>query len=216
MQRTWHVVGQAGSHWNARAAIATGVAAFAQGVTTIVEMFWRSRPILPPFLHHTVGRKSALRDMASSWVPADYPVAAVIVIAVSAGGLESLRGTVKALRDGCKTSTFIVVHIRPQRSNLPSLLTFSGGPPASFAKDGEIIEGGRNYVAPPDRHITLDHERIHLSSGPKVHYTRPAADPLFVSAAKHFGKRVVGIVLSGGNSGKGQERGDSRRRRLVP
>ncbi len=47
--------------------------------------------------------------------------------------------------------------------------------------------------------MTLDHERIYLSSGPKVHYTRPAADPLFVSAAKHFGKRVVGIVLSGGD-----------------
>jgi len=60
MQRTCHVLDRAGSHWNARAAIATGVAAFAQGVTTIVEMFWRSRPILPPFLHHTVGRKSSV------------------------------------------------------------------------------------------------------------------------------------------------------------
>jgi two-component system chemotaxis response regulator CheB len=48
--------------------------------------------------------------------------------------------------------------------------------------------------------VTFDDERIQLSAGPKVHYTRPAADPLFVSAAKHFGKRVVGIVLSGGNS----------------
>lgn len=141
---------------------------------------------------------------------------AVVVIAASAGGLEPLREIVKALRDECKTSTFVVVHIGPQRSVLPSLLTFPGGPPASFALDGEIIEGGRIYVAPPDRHLTLDHERIHLSFGPKVHFTRPAADPLFVSAAKHFGKRVVGIVLSGGNSGKGQERGDSRRRRLVP
>jgi two-component system chemotaxis response regulator CheB len=125
---------------------------------------------------------------------------AVVVIAASAGGLEPLRDIVKALRDGCTTSTFIVVHIGPHRSDLPSLLTFSGGPPASFAKDGEVIEGGRICIAPPDRHITLDHERIHLSSGPKVHHTRPAADPLFVSAAKHFGKRVVGIVLSGGNS----------------
>jgi two-component system, chemotaxis family, protein-glutamate methylesterase/glutaminase len=143
---------------------------------------------------------AALRDTPSSWVPPDYPMGAVVVIAASAGGLEPLRDIVKALRDGCKTSTFIVVHIGSHRSNLPSLLTSSGGPPASFAQDGEIIEGGRIYIAPPDRHVTLDHERIHLSSGPKVHYTRPAADPLFVSAAKHFGKRVVGIVLSGGNS----------------
>ena len=60
MQRTCHAVDQADSHWNARAAIATGVAAFAQGVTTIVEIFWLSRPILPRFLHHTVGRKSSV------------------------------------------------------------------------------------------------------------------------------------------------------------
>ena len=124
---------------------------------------------------------------------------AVVVIAASAGGLAPLRAIIKALRDGCKTSTFIVVHIGSHPSNLPSLLTFSGGPPASFAQDGEIIEGGRIYIAPPDRHMTLDHDRIYLSSGPKVHHTRPAADPLFVSAAKHFGKRVVGIVLSGGD-----------------
>ena len=141
-----------------------------------------------------------LRGLEHCWVPLTYPMGAVVVIAASAGGLEPLREIVKALRDGCKTSTFIVVHIGPRQSNLPALLTFSGGPPASFAEDGEIIKGGRIYIAPPDRHVTLDHERIHLSSGPKVHYTRPAADPLFVSAAKHFGERVVGIVLSGGNS----------------
>jgi len=39
---------------------------------------------------------------------------AVIVIAASASGLESLRGIVKALRDSCKTSTFIVVNIGPR------------------------------------------------------------------------------------------------------
>jgi two-component system chemotaxis response regulator CheB len=142
----------------------------------------------------------ALHNTDSSWVPAEYPMGAVIVIAASAGGLEPLREIVKALRESCKTSTFVVVHIGPYQSNLPSPLTFSGGPPASFAQDSEFIEGGRIYVAPPDRHMTFDHGRIQLSSSPKVHYTRPAADPLFVSAAKHFGKRVVGIVLSGGNS----------------
>ena len=57
MQRTCHAVDQADSHWNARAAIATCVAAFVQGLTTIGEMFWRTPTILPPCLHHTVGRR---------------------------------------------------------------------------------------------------------------------------------------------------------------
>jgi two-component system chemotaxis response regulator CheB len=43
----------------------------------------------------------------------------------------------------------------------------------------------------------LDHGVIRLDHGAKVHYTRPAADPLFVSAAEAYGERVVGIVLSG-------------------
>jgi hypothetical protein len=47
-----------------------------------------------------------------------------------------------------------------------------------------------------------------LNQGPKVHHTRHAADPLFVSAAKTHGQRVIGIVLSGGD-------GDGPSRRAV-
>jgi two-component system, chemotaxis family, protein-glutamate methylesterase/glutaminase len=48
--------------------------------------------------------------------------------------------------------------------------------------------------------MVLEFASIRLSHGPKVHYTRPAADPLFISAAEAHGQRVMGIVLSGGSS----------------
>lgn len=49
--------------------------------------------------------------------------------------------------------------------------------------------------------MVLESGRIHLNRGPNVHHTRPAADPLFISAAQAYGAQVTGIVLSGGDSG---------------
>jgi two-component system chemotaxis response regulator CheB len=122
----------------------------------------------------------------------------IVVIAASAGGLNPLRQIVAALPEHCAASIFVVVHVGPNRSVLPSILSRSGFP-ATFATDGAMIEPGHIYVAPPDRHIVLEPGRIRLSDGPKVHNTRPAADPLFISAAETYGSRVIGIVLSGGD-----------------
>jgi two-component system chemotaxis response regulator CheB len=63
------------------------------------------------------------------------------------------------------------------------------------------IERGHIYVAPPDHHMTVGPIGfIRLDQGPREHYTRPAADPLFRSAASIYGSRVIGIILTGGGS----------------
>ena len=124
---------------------------------------------------------------------------AIIVIASSAGGLAPLRRIVAALPPGCSASVFVVQHIGANRSHLPDLLSACGSLRAAFARHGETIALGRIYVAPPDHHMRLRFGAISLDQGAKVHFARPAADPLFISAAETYGERVVGIVLSGSN-----------------
>jgi two-component system chemotaxis response regulator CheB len=122
-----------------------------------------------------------------------------VVIAASAGGLDLLRIIIAALPAPCAASIFIVWHIGAHPSMLPSILQHSSAVPVVFAEDGAEILPGHVYVAPPDRHVLLHATSMSLSTGPKVHFARPAADPMFISAAETHGAAVIGIVLSGGD-----------------
>src|SRR5262249_59710213 len=63
--------------------------------------------------------------------------------------------------------------------------------------NGERVEAGRVYVAPPERHLLLHDSHVLLRRGPRENLVRPAIDPLFRSAAASFGGRVIGVILSG-------------------
>ena len=122
----------------------------------------------------------------------------IIVIGASAGGIEAVREVVSRLPPDLEAAVFVVLHL-PQgsRSILPEIISRSGPLPAAHAVDGERIELGRIYVAPPDHHMLLDQDRVVLSRGPHHNRHRPAVDPLFGSAARAYGARVIGVVLSG-------------------
>ena len=124
----------------------------------------------------------------------------IIVIAASAGGVQALRRLVSQLPADLGASVFVVIHIGPNRpSLLPHILSRSGPLPAYHPVQGQTIDRDRIYVAPPDLHMRLRPGIIHLDRGPKVRHTRPAADPLFQSAAEAYGPRTVGVVLTGGD-----------------
>ncbi len=124
----------------------------------------------------------------------------IVVIAASAGGLEPLRKIIAAIPRNSGSSVFVVVHIGNNPSELPAILSWSSKLDVSFAQDGSPVLPRHIYVAPPDRHMVLGFGRIQLNRGQKVNHTRPAADPLFISAAEAYGDRVIGIVLSGGDN----------------
>lgn len=120
------------------------------------------------------------------------------MVGASAGGVEALRAMVHGLPGDLDAAVLVVLHIPAGApSALSQILSRSGPLPAVAAKDGDRITHGRVYVAVADRHMLVSGGRIALHRGPAENGHRPAIDPLFRSAARDFGPRVIGIILSG-------------------
>jgi two-component system chemotaxis response regulator CheB len=124
-----------------------------------------------------------------------------VVVGASAGGIEALSLLLPALPAGLRAPVFVVQHLPRER---PSLLVEIFTPrcalPLHEAQDKQPIEPGNVYFAPPDYHLLIDDgPRLALSVDAPVHYSRPAIDVLFQSAADQYGPRLLGLVLTGGN-----------------
>jgi two-component system, chemotaxis family, protein-glutamate methylesterase/glutaminase len=124
----------------------------------------------------------------------------IIVVGGSAGSLSTLRSIAASFPRDFAGDLFIAVHIGHGRSRLPEVLAGAAQLPVRFAVDHETIQPNHIYVAPTDRHLLIEPGVIRLSRGPREHFTRPAIDPLFRSAAVAYTTRVIGVVLSGGGS----------------
>jgi two-component system, chemotaxis family, protein-glutamate methylesterase/glutaminase len=122
----------------------------------------------------------------------------IVVIGCSVGGVEALQQLVARLPKDFPASVFVVLHLSPQSTSvLPEILRRAGPLPALHPRDGEAIRTGRIYVAPPDNHLILENGHVRVTRGPKENRHRPAVDPLFRSAARWYGPRAIGVVLTG-------------------
>lgn len=120
----------------------------------------------------------------------------LVVIGTSAGGVEALCTVVKSLPDDFKAAVLIVMHVG-KASVLPAVLNHCGTLSCTFVRGRTAIKRGRVYIAPPNYHMRVSDGKMALSQGPKENYVRPSIDPLFRSAARTYGKRVIGIILTG-------------------
>jgi two-component system chemotaxis response regulator CheB len=122
----------------------------------------------------------------------------IIVVGTSAGGVQTLKTLAEGLPADFPGAVFVVIHTAPDAPGLMAQILARAGPlPALYPSEGEEIRPGRIYVAPPDHHMVLGPGHVHLSRGPRENASRPSVNPLFRSAARTYGSRVVGVILTG-------------------
>ncbi len=126
----------------------------------------------------------------------------VLAIGSSTGGPQALFKVFGGLKTRIKAPIFITQHMPPTfTSILAEHLARASGAPCDEAKNDEIPQPGRIYVAPGDYHMTVVRDgttrRIRLSQDPPVNFCRPAVDPMLKSLATVYGPKVLAVILTG-------------------
>lgn len=124
-----------------------------------------------------------------------------VVIGGSAGSVSALGEILPGLPSGFPP-VLIVVHLP---ASPPSLLARLLAPRCAMrvreAEAFEPIERGSIYFAPADYHLLVEPDRrCSLSIEPPLHFSRPAIDVLFESAADAYGSGLVGLILTGASA----------------
>lgn len=122
----------------------------------------------------------------------------ILAIGTSAGGVEALKFLARKFPHDFPASVLITIHLSSQFvSSLDKVLSQAGPLAAGFAIDGEPLGKSRIYIAPPERHLIVDANKLWLGMGPRENSARPAIDPMFRSAAVCCAARTIGVVLTG-------------------
>lgn len=122
----------------------------------------------------------------------------IVVIGASAGGVEAAKSLVEYLPADLQAAFFLVLHFPEDATSvLPQILNRHGHLSACHPSDGDRIQNGRIYVAPPGSHMLVKRGYVRVVRGPKENGHRPAIDPLFRSAAINYKRKVAGVILSG-------------------
>ena len=148
-----------------------------------------------------VQNKTVTRTVSKPVVKGQLKNTELVVIGTSTGGPAALQTLFKKIPGSFKTPIVIVQHMPgsftkafAERLNTLSPLV------VKEAVDGDRIEPGHVYVAPGGMQLMVDKRGggvIHIrESDERVNY-RPSVDIAFASAAKHYGARALGIVLTG-------------------
>ncbi|MFR0355579.1 chemotaxis protein CheB [Streptomyces sediminimaris] len=127
---------------------------------------------------------------------------AAVLVASSAGGIQGLGTLLGGLPAAMPVPVLVAQHLnRARETRIVAILSRSTALTVKLAEDGEDPQAGTVYIAPPDRHLCVTADgTLSLTREDRVNFARPAADPLFESAAQAYGPGAIGCVLTGSDS----------------
>jgi two-component system chemotaxis response regulator CheB len=132
---------------------------------------------------------------AVSTVPADY----VVVIGSSTGGPKALYQVVPRIPADIEAAVLLVQHMPPGFTNsLANRLNQLSNISVKEACAGDILYQGSAYMARGGYHMVVETGGvISLNQNPPVCNVRPSVDVAMESVARVYGKKVVGVILTG-------------------
>lgn len=129
----------------------------------------------------------------------------ILCIGASTGGPTAVEKVLKGLGTNFPLPILYVQHIDTGADEKMAAWFNKVCPntPLVLAKEGQIAEKGKVYMAPADSHLVIDHIHkdgrpvLHLSDEPPERFLKPAVNKLFRSAAYHYKKNCLAILLTG-------------------
>ncbi len=126
----------------------------------------------------------------------------ILAIGVSTGGPNALSEFLPGFPPDFPVPIVIVQHMPPLfTKSLADSLTGKSQIEVREAFAGALLIPGKAWLAPGGLHMTVvkvqGQNQIAINSNPPVNSCRPSVDVLFQSVAEVFGKRVLGVVLTG-------------------
>lgn len=125
-----------------------------------------------------------------------------IAIGVSTGGPDALEKVLSDIPRGFSLPILITQHMPPVFTKmLAQRLSEKTGHAVVEAQHDQVIEPSTIAVAPGGFHLFVERQGVSvltkLNEDPPENSCRPAVDPLFRSFASVYGRRSLGVVLTG-------------------
>ena len=127
------------------------------------------------------------------------PHGPVFGLASSTGGPQALCRVLSQLPANFSCPVLIAQHVVPGfAAGMAKWLASESGMPVKLAEDGEALVAGQIYLSPSESHLSVSsNQRIDLLALRDGDTYRPSCNVLLKSLAAVFGKRSVGIILTG-------------------